>query len=51
MIKRADASKISRDKATKEQIAENFKRLAIDTDKKVQLKPSLLKSPTEALRQ
>jgi hypothetical protein len=43
MIKRADASKISREKATKEQIAENFKRLAIDTDKKVQLKPSLLK--------
>jgi hypothetical protein len=43
MIKRADASKISRDKATKEQIAENFKRLAVDTDKKVQLKPSLLK--------
>jgi hypothetical protein len=43
MIKRADASKISREKATKEQIAENFKRLAVDTDKKVQLKPSLLK--------
>jgi hypothetical protein len=43
MIKRADASKISREKATKEQIAENFKRLAIDTDKKVELKPSLLK--------
>ena len=43
MIKRADASRISREKATKEQIAENFKRLAIDTDKKVQLKPSLLK--------
>jgi len=43
MIKRADASKISRDKATKEQIAENFKRLAVDSDKKVQLKPSLLK--------
>ena len=44
MIKRADASKISREKATKEQIAENFKRLAVDTDKKVQLKPSLLKT-------
>jgi hypothetical protein len=43
MIKRADASKISRERATKEQIAENFKRLAIDTDKKVELKPSLLK--------
>ena len=43
MIKRADASRISREKATKEQIAENFKRLAVDTDKKVQLKPSLLK--------
>jgi hypothetical protein len=43
MIKRADASRISREKASKEQIAENFKRLAIDTDKKVQLKPSLLK--------
>jgi len=43
MIKRADASRISREKATKEQIAENFKRLAIDTDKKVELKPSLLK--------
>ena len=43
MIKRADASKISREKATKEQIDENFKRLAVDTDKKVQLKPSLLK--------
>jgi hypothetical protein len=43
MIKRADASKINREKATKEQIAENFKRLAVDTDKKVQLKPSLLK--------
>ena len=43
MIKRADASKISREIATKEQIAENFKRLAIDTDKKVELKPSLLK--------
>ena len=43
MIKKADASKINRDKATKEQIAENFKRWAIDTDKKVQLKPSLLK--------
>jgi hypothetical protein len=43
MIKRADASKISREKATKEQIAENFKRLAVDTNKKVQLKPSLLK--------
>ena len=43
MIKRADASKISREKATKEQIAENFKRLAVDSDKKVQLKPSLLK--------
>jgi len=43
MIKRADASKISRERATKEQIAENFKRLAVDTDKKVQLKPSLLK--------
>ena len=44
MIKRADASKISREKATKEQIAENFKRLAVDTDKKVQLKPSILKT-------
>jgi hypothetical protein len=44
MIKRADASRISREKATKEQIAENFKRLAIDADKKVQLKPSLLKT-------
>ena len=44
MIKRADASRISREKATKEQIAENFKRLAVDTDKKVQLKPSLLKT-------
>lgn len=43
MIKRADASRISREKATKEQIAENFKRLAVDADKKVQLKPSLLK--------
>lgn len=43
MIKRADASRINREKATKEQIAENFKRLAIDTNKKVQLKPSLLK--------
>jgi hypothetical protein len=43
MIKRADASRISREKASKEQIAENFKRLAIDADKKVQLKPSLLK--------
>jgi hypothetical protein len=43
MIKKADASKINRERATKEQIAENFKRLAIDTDKKVQLKPSLLK--------
>ena len=43
MIKKADASRINRDKATKEQIAENFKRLAIDADKKVQLKPSLLK--------
>jgi hypothetical protein len=43
MIKRADASKIGKDKATKEQIAENFKRLAIDSSKKVELKPSLLK--------
>jgi hypothetical protein len=43
MIKRADASRINRDKATKEQIAENFKRLSIDTDKKIQLKPSILK--------
>ena len=44
MIKRADASKISREKATKEQIAENFKRLAIDNTKKVELKPSVLKT-------
>ena len=44
MIKRADASRISREKATKEQIAENFKRLAVDTDKKVQLKPAILKT-------
>jgi hypothetical protein len=44
MIKRADASSIKREKATKEQIAENFKRLAVDTDKKVQLKPSILKT-------
>ena len=44
MIKRADASSIKRDVATKEQIAENFKRLAIDSSKKVELKPSLLKT-------
>ena len=44
MIKRADASSIKREVATKEQIAENFKRLAIDSSKKVELKPSLLKT-------
>jgi hypothetical protein len=44
MIKRADASGIKREVATKEQIAENFKRLAIDSSKKVELKPSLLKT-------
>lgn len=44
MIKRADISKINREKATKEQIAENFKRLAIDNTKKVELKPSVLKT-------
>lgn len=44
MIKRADASSIKREKATKEQIAENFKRLATDSTKKVELKPSILKT-------
>lgn len=44
MIKRVDASSIKREVATKEQIAENFKRLAIDSSKKVELKPSLLKT-------
>ena len=49
MIKRADASSIKREKATKEQIAENFKRLAVDTDKKVQLKPAILKTQKKSV--
>jgi transcription antitermination factor NusG len=36
--------KLIEKKAAKEQIAENFKRLAIDSNKKVELKPSILKT-------